>query len=596
MKEAHMRSKLVKKVFCVAIVALLAWPLFSQEYLLEGELYSTVTRMEGGGYSLQLKETGVFEKITSTGGGYVLDPDPFGYRDFVPPSRPAGVRATALDAATVRVSYLAATDNIRIVGYRVYRDGSYVGFTSEERFTDESLTEQTTYYYTVEAVDKSLNVSELSDGVYATTLDATTQDNPPQFTGGPSVGYVTHTLGVISFTANKAVTATVEYGLDTSYGSSVTTSDYLIEQIVAIAGLNSSKLYHYRVTIDGYSMNGPVTSDDDSFYTLAGSDSTLPQFVAGPEATYVSDTIATIAFETDEDTQGFILYGTDSIYENRADEPYYDIEHYVTLYGLDPMTSYSYEVSVVDRSYNGPVTSAVRSFTTAGEPDTTPPVFRKKPKAAYRSDRLAIIVWDTDEPSNSVVRYGTSRGVFDRQVVSHDMTEQHMVILPNLEPHTHYYFTALSTDPSGNETEWDPRHHGGDDDDDDDHDDRRSAKKSGGDDDGDDEDDDWNGVLKFVTYKHPDTKAPKIKHIEVTKTSDSATISWDTDELTESKVAYGTASGWYTLQKYDAKLREDHQIRLSGLLSGTKYYFLILAKDPSDNEAQAPENSFRTKN
>ncbi len=545
----------MNKIVLCGLMALAAVTLSGQEVLQSSDLYTTVTSMQGGDYALKIKEAGSFEKVPAAGDGTVLDPYPYGYRDFLPPSQPAGVRAVALDSTSIRVSYLASTDNIRVIGYRIYRDDAYVGYTEEESYVDSGLQQRTTYLYSVQAVDRSLNRSERSENVAASTLDPTAASSPPHFVAGPSVRYAADTFAVVGFTTDKAVEATVEYGADGSYGSSATVAEYLTEHVVTLTGLSPGTSYEYRVTVNDFGDHGPVTSAPDQFYTAWNADTVPPGFLQGPTASYVSDTLATITFQTDEDALATVWYGAGSLNEEVAAEAFYAADHSVTLTGLDPFTAYSFQVEMSDRSGNGPVASAVLSFTTTGEPDLTPPHIHKKPRPIYLADHVAVLGWETDEPANSVVNFGTARGFLDRQAVSHVMTTRHLVVLYNLDNHEKIYFSASSTDPSGNVSEeWREQH--------------------------------------FTTFKFPDDAPPKIRKLEVRAEADWAVIRWETDELTESKVLFGTDSGVYTFQKYDWNLAEKHSMRLTGLTPGERYYFQILATDPSGNQAQTPEYSF----
>ena len=92
----------------------------------------------------------------------------------------------------------------------------------------------------------------------------------------------------------------------------------------------------------------------------------------------------------------------------------------------------------------------------------------------------------------------------------------------------------------------------------------------------------------------PDATAPIISLVNSTITSTSATITWTTDELSDSLVKYGTASGVYTLQADDAADVTAHSIVLTGLSPDTAYYYVVNSTDPSDNSAESTEYSFTT--
>jgi hypothetical protein len=90
-----------------------------------------------------------------------------------PPSTPSAVVATA-GAAQVALRWRASTDNVRVAGYRVFRDGGRVAQVSAPAFTDTGLTDGRTYTYRVAAFDAAGNSSALSAPVSAKPVAATT--------------------------------------------------------------------------------------------------------------------------------------------------------------------------------------------------------------------------------------------------------------------------------------------------------------------------------------------------------------------------------------------------------------------------------------
>ncbi len=110
--------------------------------------------------------------------------------DTRPPSTPSGVVATA-GAAQVALRWRASTDNVKVTGYRVFRDGGKVAQVSAPAFTDTGLTDGKTYTYRVDAFDAAGNGSALSAPVSAKPVAATTpvtggdpSPTPPSGTSG----------------------------------------------------------------------------------------------------------------------------------------------------------------------------------------------------------------------------------------------------------------------------------------------------------------------------------------------------------------------------------------------------------------------------
>ena len=103
------------------------------------------------------------------------------------------------------------------------------------------------------------------------------------------------------------------------------------------------------------------------------------------------------------------------------------------------------------------------------------------------------------------------------------------------------------------------------------------------------------GFVQNVTLYIPDTTAPVITNINIiSKTKDSVTITWETDEVGDSMVKYGTEPGNYTEAEYNTTGVTYHSIDLTGLTSNTTYYYVVNSTDPSINSAQSAECNFTT--
>lgn len=96
--------------------------------------------------------------------------------DVIAPGVPNGLTATAIDAATIGLSWGASGDSggSGLKEYRLFRDGSPVATVVTTNYDDSGLTPDTTYSYTVSARDNAGNESSQSSPVSATTLPAST--------------------------------------------------------------------------------------------------------------------------------------------------------------------------------------------------------------------------------------------------------------------------------------------------------------------------------------------------------------------------------------------------------------------------------------
>ena len=89
--------------------------------------------------------------------------------DTQAPSIPANLTATVVLSSQIDLSWSAATDNVGVSGYYVYRDGAQVASVSGTSYSNTGLSAGTTYSYAVAAYDAAGNVSTQSSAVSAIT-------------------------------------------------------------------------------------------------------------------------------------------------------------------------------------------------------------------------------------------------------------------------------------------------------------------------------------------------------------------------------------------------------------------------------------------
>ena len=92
--------------------------------------------------------------------------------DTQSPTMPGSLSVTAPNSTSINISWGASTDNVVVVGYRIYKAGVLLkSVTSGLSTTDTSLTPGTQYCYTVSAYDAANNESaQTSQGCATTTM------------------------------------------------------------------------------------------------------------------------------------------------------------------------------------------------------------------------------------------------------------------------------------------------------------------------------------------------------------------------------------------------------------------------------------------
>jgi len=100
--------------------------------------------------------------------------------DKIAPSTPTGLSILSTSATSTHLSWSSATDNVGVLGYRIYRNGSQIAISGSPSYIDTSLTPSTTYNYTVVAYDTANNISNQSSPVsYTTSAFIQSNDRTP---------------------------------------------------------------------------------------------------------------------------------------------------------------------------------------------------------------------------------------------------------------------------------------------------------------------------------------------------------------------------------------------------------------------------------
>src|SRR3989441_8215142 len=77
-------------------------------------------------------------------------------------------------------------------------------------------------------------------------------------------------------------------------------------------------------------------------------------------------------------------------------------------------------------------------------------------------------------------------------------------------------------------------------------------------------------------------------------TSTSATISWTTDEASDSQVEYGTTTAYGQVSALASALVTSHSVGLSGLSASTVYHYRVKSRDAVGNLATSADVTFTT--
>lgn len=121
--------------------------------------------------------------------------------DVTPPSVPTGMSVSKLSDTSCVLSWTAATDNVGVKAYNIYRNGVYVATTTASSYTFNNLLPSATYQLQVSAYDATLNKSARSTVTSVTTLPPQ-EKTPPTLPESVQVSKITSSGATVSWTAS----------------------------------------------------------------------------------------------------------------------------------------------------------------------------------------------------------------------------------------------------------------------------------------------------------------------------------------------------------------------------------------------------------
>ncbi|MCG2693973.1 fibronectin type III domain-containing protein, partial [Candidatus Parcubacteria bacterium] len=278
---------------------------------------------------------------------------------------------------------------------------------------------------------------------------------------------------------------------------------------------------------------------------------TTPPVISGVSAINITQTGATIIWNTDEVADSLVEYGLTPAYGGSVASSTLLLGHSLNLISLLPETLYHFRVKSKDASLNQ-ATSLDYTFTTLAVVDITSPIISNI-RVLNITGTSATVLWDTNEPATSRVDYGETIN-YGSTLTSSTLVTSHQIQLTSLTPDTLYHFRVASTDAVNN-----------------------------------------TALSSDRTFRTLDTIPPVISNIQVINiTNNSATITWVTNEATTSRIFYRRQGTIPYLVFTDDNLLVSHFNTLTGLIANVAYEFYIIAQDASGNTAQSSTQLFRT--
>lgn len=332
------------------------------------------------------------------------------------------------------------------------------------------------------------------------------------------------------------------------------------------SGLTPSTTYTY--TVNAYDAAGNVGPGATITVLTAGPSDTTPPAISGVAASTLTTTTATIVWNTtNEAADSQVEYGLTTNYgQSTAVNTNLVINHSQIL-GTppNPLTSgtlYHYRVKSKDAAGNLAV-SGDYTFTTLTPPDTTPPTTPTNFTATPVSTTQINLSWNAStDNSGAAPTYRLTRQTGSQAAVTLGTTTATVFTSSGLATSTSYTFSVVAYDAAGNTSN--------------------------------------PATVSAATQSPPpppapsDTTAPVISGITANGSAATTTIAWNTNEIADSKVLFGTSATALTSSRYNATLVTTHSLSLTNLLRRTTYYYQVISRDAAGNTSTSTVGSFKT--
>ncbi|MBE9888440.1 DUF5011 domain-containing protein [Enterococcus durans] len=218
----------------------------------------------------QVKNRFEFTKVAQTFGESDIEPD------TEAPTTPKNLTASKVTHHSVTLNWEAATDNVAVKEYLIFRDGNKIGTTKTTSFTDTTVEAEKEYAYRVQAIDAAGNTSALSNELTVQTEKIPVDNQKPTAPSNLSILNITEKSATVSWEASTDNVAVSHYIVNVT-GKGLTTEKTVTSLNYSITGLQAGE--EYKVTVRAVDTSGNESDAvSKSFVTKEESTETIPQW------------------------------------------------------------------------------------------------------------------------------------------------------------------------------------------------------------------------------------------------------------------------------------------------------------------------------
>jgi chitodextrinase len=278
--------------------------------------------------------------------------------DDTAPTVPTDLASSNVTATSATISWSASSDNVGVIGYKVYNGTTLVGTTTvgvtpnATSLALSGLVSGSSNSITVVALDIAGNKSTASTALTVNLLDVVAPSVPSGF----ATFNVTQSGFTVSWTASTDNRAVRSYNVyrNGTYVATVGTNRY------TFTGLTTSTTYNISVLAIDTSNNRSIQSAPFAVTTSTPPDVTAPSIPSGLTTTSVSSNRILLTWTPSTDNIGITGYNVyvNNVYVKTVTAAQTD------LTGLTQLTTYSIEVQALDAAKNRSLRSTLLVVTT----------------------------------------------------------------------------------------------------------------------------------------------------------------------------------------------------------------------------------------
>ncbi len=456
--------------------------------------------------------------------------------DFTAPNAPTNLVAATVGSTRVDLTWTAATDNVGVTGYTVYRNGSVIGAAASSAFSDTATTAGQTYTYAVEAFDAVGNVGVKSAPV-ALTVPASDL-SAPSTPGNVAASATSSTSVVVGWSSSTDNVGVTGYGVFRD-GVLIATAGPGATQFLD-STVSPSTAYQYSVDAFDAAANHSTASIPVAVTTPAAPDTTTPTVPTGLNAIALDSASVSLTWAASTDNvgvSGYTLYRQGVAIATLPASPLSYTDNTV-----DASATYTYTLDAFDAANNHSAQSGPMTVTTPLPPDLVGPTTPANVRGESTGTTTIHLAWDASTDNVGVAGYEIRR---DGQYLTAVGGSTTLFDDSGLSVSTTYSYSVVAFDAAGN----------------------HSAASV---------------PISVTTASPPDTAAPSVPSLvgAVGTSGSSIRVSWTASSDNVGVVAYDVYSdGSLFVTVIGSTTVYDH----TGLAAGSTHRYVVIAKDAAGN-------------